>query len=169
MCGVSQCQEHLFGLGIRLTIRGHMRSVSLIFITCVFVCACVNRVQAEEDVAESERHAAQHPRRHSVPRADPLRQRAAPRARFVSSFPSALIQTTTLPHFTFFAIDSLCLSPYVCVFCLLVRLLLPAMLFVRLALHFGLAWCHARAQAGRSPSSSDVTRSATRCASCLFR
>ena len=54
---------------------------------CVYVCAC--RVQAEEDVAEPERHAAQHPRRHRVPRADPLLERAAPGARCVSSPPPA--------------------------------------------------------------------------------
>ena len=51
-----------------------------------FNCAraiCVRRIQAEEDVAKSERHAAQHPRRHSVPRADPLLERASPGARCV--------------------------------------------------------------------------------------
>ncbi len=45
--------------------------------------ARVDRVQAEEDVAQPERHDPQHPRRHDLPRADHLQERAAPGAALV--------------------------------------------------------------------------------------
>ena len=47
--------------------------------------ARVDRIRPEEDVAQPERHHPQHPRRHDLPRADHLQERAAPGAALVQA------------------------------------------------------------------------------------
>jgi hypothetical protein len=51
------------------------------------VSALERRVQPEADVEEPERHHSKHSRRHRLPRADHLQERASSRARYLPSLP----------------------------------------------------------------------------------